>query len=64
MLLVDYLDHCEKHYPTTRGNETEQTKIAFRFMTDYLTKYASVDIWITSAQSSAGIDATGDRQAW
>lgn len=36
MVITDYLDHCEGYYPDTHNSETEQSRIALRFLADYL----------------------------
>lgn len=35
MLMLDYVEHCEKHYPQAGNIETKQTQIALRYLADY-----------------------------
>lgn len=35
MLMLDYVEHCEKHYPQAYNSETKQTQIALRYLADY-----------------------------
>ncbi len=60
MLLADYLAHCDKHYPKTRGNESEQTRIAFRYLEPYWDVLASqFDSPALLAVRDAMLEATG-----
>ncbi len=36
MLWADYRDHCDSYYPESRKSEAVMTRIAWRFMDDYL----------------------------
>ena len=35
MMLADYMDHCEVHYPGSANSETVQTRKAIRYMEPY-----------------------------
>lgn len=35
MLMVDCLEHGEKHYPKNANSETKQTRIVLRYLADY-----------------------------
>ena len=41
MLMLDYVEHCEKHYPQAGNSETKQTQIALRYLADYQDCHAS-----------------------
>ena len=35
MMLADYMDHCEVHYPGSANSETVQTRNAIKYMEPY-----------------------------
>ncbi len=60
MMLVDYLAYADKRYPQTRGNEAEESRIAFKYLEPYLdmpaSEFGAVSLM---AVREAMLDATG-----